>query len=150
MREICVPFVNLKHHIFMTYDLLVIFEDYNNKTISPILNIFTLYLSLHFMMKNSHSRAIQQRDLRYFTFILLYSFYWILNDCNKLDDNAPRMLHKRSFKLSMITEIYRSLFSLLLRVYDFWDVTMTRVTHHDYIILVRWCNFCSNEVFALR
>jgi len=51
MREICVPFVNLKHHIFMTYDLLVIFEDYNNKTISPILYIFTLSLSPHFMRR---------------------------------------------------------------------------------------------------
>jgi hypothetical protein len=72
MREICVPFVNLKHHIFMTYDLLVIFEDYNNKTISPIL----LSLSLHPLHEEiSHSRAIQQRDLRYFTFISLYSFY---------------------------------------------------------------------------
>ena len=144
MREICVPFVNLKHHIFMTYDLLVIFEDYNNKTISPILYIFTLS-PLH--EEISYSRALQQRDLRYFTFILLYSFYWILNDCNKLADNAPRMLHKRSFKLSMITKIYRSLFSLSLHVYNFlrcsYDPSDTSRSYHSYAMMQYCWNYLS-------
>lgn len=95
--EICVPFVNVKHHThFMTYDLLVIFEDYNNKAISPIEKYY-VFLSRSRAKHKKKSLEWGRREKYIIIIKWLKKRSEILERfCNKLADNAlSECLHEK-------------------------------------------------------